>query len=230
VKRFLPFGIIGLALVGAMGFGLYLKHPAEGSSLSVSRLSSAAAEAHSLAPPTKGADPPHSKGAVVSKITLEEFGDFECPACGKLYPMLKKIESEYGNRIQIVFREFPLPQHKYAVRASRAAEAAGLQGKFWEMHDLLYENRNSWSTAADVRPIFDDYARRLRLNVEKFNSDQNSKVVGERLTQDFQRGRSLRIKATPTLYLNGNEVPYTAVAKPEELRALLDTALVKANP
>lgn len=179
--------------------------------------------------PTKGADPPHSKGASAATLTLEEFADFECPACSHFYPLLKSIEGEYGKRVRVIFRQFPLPQHKYAVKASRAAEAAGLQGKFWEMHDLLYENRTTWSEATDVRPIFEDYARRLGLNIEKFNRDQYGSEVGGRLTQDFQRGRSLRINATPTVYLNGNEMPYSQIKSVDSLRAALDEALTKTS-
>ena len=111
------------------------------------------------------------------------------------------------------------------MNAGRVAEAAGLQGKFWEMHDLLYENRTTWSKAADVRPIFENYARQLGLDVEQFNRDQTSMVVQTRISKDHQRGRSVRVKGTPALYLNGAEVPYAQMKTIDGLRTLVNKAL-----
>jgi len=165
------------------------------------------------------------RGADTATITLEEFADFECPACGQFYPILKSIESEYGNQVRVIFREFPLVQHAHARAAGEVAEAAGLQGKFWEMHDLLYENRNAWTQATEVQPIFEDYERRLGLDLERFKRDQASLAVQTRIDQDLGRGRSLRLRATPTIFLNGAELPFENMKTLEALRAAVNKAL-----
>src|SRR2546426_10756281 len=109
-----------------------------------------------------GAEPPHIRGNPNAPVTLEEFGDFQCPSCGTYYPELKKIEAEFGDKLRVIFREYPLmPMHEHALMAAQAVEAAGLQGKFWEMHDKLYENQAQWTPAKDLVPIFVDYAKQL---------------------------------------------------------------------
>ena len=110
-------------------------------------------------------------------------------------------------------------------QAGRAAEAAGLQGRFWEMHDMLYENRTAWSEAVDVRPIFEDYARQLGLDLEQFKRDKSSNVVETRINQDHRRGRSMRVKGTPALYLNGVEIPYAQMRTIDDLRRVVNKAL-----
>jgi protein-disulfide isomerase len=231
VKRSLPFAIIMIALGGGVALGLYLRHSVEGSAASTVAASSRAdlSNPSATAAPATGAEPAHIRGPATATLTLEEFADFECPACGKFYPVLKSIEAEYGDRLRVIFREFPLAQHRNAVTAGRAAEAAGVQGKFWEMHDLLYENRDTWSKAAGVQPIFEEYARRLGLDVEQFKRDQTSEIVEKRIALDHQRGRSLRLRATPTIYLNGNEIPYAQMKTIEDLRAVLDKDLKLAG-
>ena len=102
-----------------------------------------------------GALPPHIRGNPNAPVTLEEFGDFQCPTCGLFYTELKKIEEEYGDRLRVIFRELPLvPMHQHGLEAAQAAEAAGLQSEshFWEMHDKLYENQKAWSDVKDVMP------------------------------------------------------------------------------
>ena len=158
-------------------------------------------------------------------MTLEEFGDFECPPCGMLHPVLQTMEKEFGGRIRIIFREFPLvPAHAHALAAARSAEAAGLQGRFWEMHDLLYENQKAWHDAFDARPIFEDYATRIGLNMEKFRSDSNGEIVAQRIFLDGKRAHALGVSGTPTVFMNGREVPFESLA-PEKLRALIQAQL-----
>jgi protein-disulfide isomerase len=225
MKRLLPFAIITIVLGAGVALGLYLRHSAEsGQAMSFSGSSKPGASRLS-GMPMPGAEPAHTRGSANASVTLEEFADFQCPACGKLYPMLKSIEREYGDRVRVIFREFPLNQHQHAIAAGRVAEAAGLQGKFWEMHDLLYENRDAWSKAVDVQPIFGDYARQLGLDLEKFDRDQTGKIVETRISEDHLRGRSLRIRATPTLYLNGAEIPYAQWKTIEGLRTVVKKAL-----
>src|SRR5262245_47198669 len=175
--------------------------------------------------PTTGAEPPNVRGANNSPVTLEEFADFECPACGKFYPIMKSIEKEYGNRIRDVFREFPLSQHVHAMPAARAAEAAGKQGKFWEMHDLLYQDTETWTKAPNVLLQFDGYAKRIGLDVERFKHDQVTEEVKKRILLDHVRGVSMKLHSTPTLYLNGQEVPWEQMKSVEELRKVIEKAL-----
>src|SRR5215813_12661106 len=156
MKRSFPFAIGFLVFIVALGFAAYLRNSASGRPASAAASRWRSTKTASLQP-VEGAEPKHLRGSETAAITLEEFADFECPACGQFYPILKSIESEYGNQVRVIFREFPLVQHAHARAAGEVAEAAGLQGKFWEMHDLLYENRNAWTQATEVQPIFEDY-------------------------------------------------------------------------
>lgn len=233
MKRFLPFLIIAAVLAVALLTALYLKRattetvllvPAANAppNTSSSNTPSLATAPGSVDP---GADPPHATGPADAPATLEEFGDFECPPCGILHPILKTMEHDFGPRLRIIFREFPLvPNHQHALAAARAAEAAGLQGKFWEMHDMIYETQNAWHEAFDVRPIFEGYATKIGLDLDRFRRDINSDVVQQRIFLDGKRGHSLGVKGTPTVFLNGREVPFESL-EPDKLRALINTAL-----
>jgi protein-disulfide isomerase len=232
MKRSLPFVIILVVLAIAVAGGFYLKNRAVESSSSSSATSSAnGPNANETTPASNtvdpGADPPHTLGPATATVTLEEFGDFECPPCGLLHPELKKIESKYGSRIRIIFREFPLvPPHQHALAAARVAEAAGVQGKFWEMHDLLYETQKSWHDSFDVRPIFEGYAKQIGLDVEKFKKDIDSNVVTQRIFLDGKRAHSLNVKGTPTVFLNGKEVPFESLPA-EKMGPLIDAELAR---
>ncbi|HKP45120.1 MAG TPA: thioredoxin domain-containing protein [Pyrinomonadaceae bacterium] len=232
MKRALPFLIIGIVLVIAVVAALYLKRSAS-TPVALPAPSTATPSATNGQPPAdgnvaeKGAEPPHTIGPADAKVTLEEFGDFECPPCGMLHPVLKTMEKEFGQRIQIIFREFPLvPTHVHALSAARAAEAAGLQGKFWEMHDLLYDNQKAWHDAFDARPMFEQYAGQIGLNMEKFRSDSASEVVAQRILRDGARGHALGVSGTPTVFMNGREVPFESLV-PDKLRALISAELNK---
>ncbi|MDX6527876.1 MAG: hypothetical protein QOH41_166 [Blastocatellia bacterium] len=161
------------------------------------------------APDSAGLKKPNVK--VNSPVVLEEYGDYQCPPCGQLYPELKEIEQEYGKQVQIVFRHFPLTKiHKNALVAAHAAEAARNQNKFWEMHDRLYRNQKEWAELEDPRPTFISYARQLNLNVEQFTNDMASNQVDQRISADIQRGTSLGVTGTPTVFLDGHMLRYEA--------------------
>jgi protein-disulfide isomerase len=130
------------------------------------------------------------------------------------------MEQEFGNKLRVTFRNFPLPNHQHALRAASAAEAAGLQGKFWEMHALIYEHQKDWKDLFDVRPVFDSYAQQIGLDVERFNKDTGSTLVQQRIISDGKRAQSLGVSGTPTVFLNGREVPFESLA-PEKLRILI---------
>src|ERR1044072_6135016 len=135
-----------------------------------------------------GAKPMHVRGNPGAPALLEEFGDFECLPCSKLFPALETLEQEFGPRLVVVFRQHPLTMHHYALDAARAAQAAGLQGKFWEMHDMLYRNRATWVPAPYVRPYLNEYATALQLDFERFKEDMDGKKVADRIVADREGG------------------------------------------
>ena len=230
MKRALPFLIIAVVLVAAVLVAWNLKQSAVEAPVAATSTPNPSQNPSQSATPAKvgepGADPPHALGDAKAPVTLEEFGDFQCPPCGLLHPVLKTMEQEFGPRLRIIFREYPLvPAHQHALAAARSAEAAGMQGKFWEMHDLLYENQKSWSNAFDVRPIFEGYATKIGLDLEKFRRDSSSETVAQRIFLDGKRGTSLGVKGTPTVFMNGREVPFESLLAPEKLRGLINTQL-----
>lgn len=232
MKRTLPFIIILLVLGVAVGSAWYLKKAASSSSSTANASPSAPtgspADTSANIPP--GSQPPHVLGPANAQVTLEEFGDFECPPCGILHPILVQMHNEFGDKLKIIFREFPLvPNHQHALAAASSAEAAGMQGKFWEMHDLIYENQKVWHEAFDVRPIFEDYAKRIGLDLERFKQDLNSDYVARRITDDGVRGRAMGVKGTPTVFMNGREVPFEQLPA-DKLRVLINVELSSGRP
>lgn len=230
MKRTLPFVIILLVLGVALGSAWYMKR-ASSTAIPVANGSpstpthTGAVNTPISAPADPGSQPPHALGPPNAPVTLEEFGDFECPPCGLLHPILVQMHKEFGDKLRIIFREFPLvPNHQHALAAASAAEAAGLQGKFWEMHDLIYENQKTWHEAFDVRPIFEGYAKEIGIDVERYKQDINSEAVAQRIFQDGKRGHSLNVKGTPTVFLNGREVPFESLPA-DKLKVLIDAEL-----
>jgi len=140
-----------------------------------------------------------------AKVTLVEFADFECPGCGAMYPVVKELQKEYGNKLNLVYHNFPLPMHPYAKNAVQSAIAAGNQGKFWQMHDMLFDNQDTWAGSAnsgDAQKIFNSYAQKLHLNMTKFNQDVNAQATINRMNTDLADGNTLGVNSTPTFYIN----------------------------
>ena len=146
------------------------------------------------------------KGNKEAKTILVEYSDFQCPACQTYYPLVKKLIEEQGNNFQFTYRHFPLPQHKNAKEAAYAAEAAGKQGKFWEMHDMIFDGQGDWAEREDAKNIFEDYARSLNLNIEQFNKDRDSGVVKDKVQNDYASGVKNKVNGTPTFFLNGKKI------------------------
>ncbi|PYJ09218.1 MAG: hypothetical protein DMF06_10665 [Verrucomicrobia bacterium] len=229
MRRILPFLIVGAVLLLTVGGGFFFFHSKS-------------------APPLKlktgqpGAEPAHVRGmAKKPRLTLEEFGDFQCPPCGILASTLLRIEHDYADSVRVVFREFPLPMHLHATTAAQAAEAAGLQGRFWEMHDLLFLHSKEWGKppsatapgdpapgspeeAAKVLATFVEYATSIGIDVERFKTDMNSQEVKTRIQLDQDRGASVGVDRTPVLFIDGVQVPYPSLDE-QGLRALIDSAL-----
>lgn len=225
MKRLLPLIIIAVVLLVAITAGWALMRSQPPASAPVSATGTATAV---IAP---GAEPPHVRGEASAPVTIEEFGDFQCPPCGLLYPELKKVEHEYGPRLRVIFRELPLvPMHAHAGWAARSAEAAGMQGSFWEMHDKLYENQKAWTDLPDARPVFSGYAKSLGLDMERFARDLESEPVDKRIFQDGKRAHALGVVSTPTLFLNGREVPFEVFKLPGGLNEVIDKALGGTSP
>jgi protein-disulfide isomerase len=222
MKRFLPFALIAIVLIAAVAVGWVLLRSSEQSRNSNTPTPDPATE-------VQGAEPPHVRGSASAPITLEEFGDFECGACGSYYPELKKIEVEYGDKLKVIFRELPLvTMHQHALLSAQAAEAAGLQGKFWEMHDKLYENQTTWTKAQDLVPVFVDYAKQIGINPDQFMKDLNGEKVAARIFQDGKRAHSFGLKGTPSFFVNGKEATGDQW-KPEGLRQMINSALQAAG-
>jgi protein-disulfide isomerase len=141
----------------------------------------------------------HVQGPADAPVTLVEYGDYECPYCGEAYPVLKEVQKKMGNNLRFVFRNFPLTQsHPYAFPAAEAAEAAGAQGKFWEMHDILYDHQQNLEPQELV-----SYAWMLKLDMERFVNNVNTSMFATKIKHDFQTGVMSGVNGTPSLFING---------------------------
>jgi protein-disulfide isomerase len=181
----------------------------------------------------------HVEGDLTSKVTLVEYGDYECPACESFFTTTQAVQEKYKDTVKFQFRNLPLSQiHPNAFAGARAAEAADLQGKFWQMHDALYTSANwsQWSTSSNPNPYFWQYAKQLGLNVDKFKTDFASETVNDRVNADInafkKTGRPL---STPTYFLNGKYVDNSSLLGPDgqpsvdAFSKVLDDALAKAK-
>ena len=177
----------------------------------------------------------HTKGSESNKILLIEYGDYQCPSCGDAYPNVNTLMEEYGDDVTLVFRNFPLTAiHPNARAAAAVAEAAGLQGKFWEMHDKLYVSQNDWSglDASKRTTVFNSYAQDLGLDMDKFNADVAGKEAGQKINFDMALGKSVDVAATPTFFLNGkklDDVTSSAIVQGDltAIKAQLDELIKK---
>ncbi len=143
-----------------------------------------------------------------AKVVVVEYGDFQCPACKSYASLLTQAEAIYGEELAVVFRHYPLIEiHPHALISSKAAEAAGAQDKFFEMHDLLYLNQEEWATSATPEILFASYARTLGLDVEKFNTDLSSQAAENVIRTDRENAKALNLSGTPSLFVNGKLIP-----------------------
>lgn len=193
MKRYLPFIIIGAVLLVATGAGLWMFRSAQPAP--EASLATASPAASPVARTARGT------------ITIEEFGDYQCPPCGAVHPLLKSIKSEFGTRVRFFFYHLPLTQvHENAMPAAHAAVAAGLQGRFWEMHDVLYARQREWAEVEDLHPLALTYARQLGLDVDRFARDMDSPQVDATVAADLQRAAARGVNSTPTIFVDGQMV------------------------
>jgi protein-disulfide isomerase len=149
----------------------------------------------------------HVRGAAGAKVTVVEFGDFQCPACAAYESLVRQVTKDNSGIVQVVFRHFPLTQiHQNALLAAKASEAAALQGKFWEMHDMLYDNQKAWSEGTDARSMIIGYAATLGLNIKQFSQDIDSPAVEAKILAEYKEGVKLGVQGTPTFFINGKKL------------------------
>lgn len=226
-----PLILIVAVLLAVILIGWYMISSNNGNTQS--NKNAAKANTNTQKPPAgaipPGAVPPNFAGSVNSPVVVEEFADFQCPQCANSNPVFTEIKSLYGSRIKFIFRNFPLaiPAHDKSFDAAVAVEAAGQQGKFWEMQHQLFSNQQAWTANPNYKQMWADYAKNLGLDVDKFKTDMAGVFTKGRVEADMARGRGLGVNSTPSLYIN--EVP---VAFPDmnvsKLKELIDAELQKA--
>lgn len=160
-------------------------------------------------------------GSDSAKVKVVEFSDYQCPACRSIEPHLKTLLASYGDRVQLVYRNFPLPQHKNAMAAALAAEAAGAQGKFWRMHDRLFETQDSWASLADPTEYFVLIGREALVDVDPLREAITKQTYLSKIRTDIADGNRVGIQGTPTFFVNGVQVQ---LRQPKDL----DDAIAKA--
>ena len=153
----------------------------------------------SLHPAVNNSD--HLKGNLNTNLEIVEYGDFECPHCAAAHPIIEKIMQEFGRQIKFIFRNFPLSEmHANAREAAKAAEAAGLQGKYWEMHNSIFENQEYLQPNDFVKR-----AEKLGLDIQKFKMDMQNPIIGDKIDSDFESGIRSGVNGTPSFFINGNK-------------------------
>lgn len=223
-KSSLPIAIIGIVLLVALGAGWWFYNNSK--SKPVDNNSNTPSKSPVGIPPNA---PPGgtnwTKGSPTAAVTIEEYADFQCPTCAQMHPKVNEIRNVFGDRVRIVFRHFPLSGHPFAYDAALAAEAAGLQGKFWEMQNLLFNNQQSWANSTNPRQMFADYAKTLGLNVDQFSNDMIGLPIKNRVDGDLQRGRAIGVGSTPSFFINNKPLGTNL----DGLRATVEKALQEAE-
>ena len=208
--------LLAIGIILAVGAAVFLVLVVPSSSSSVGQSASGKSAAVLVREDSWQQGPPDAK------VTLVEFLDYECEACRALYPTIERIRTEYGDRVNFVVRYFPL--HKNSVLASKAAEAAGRQGKYWEMYAMLFENQPAWGEKSEPQTqIFVGYAQSLGLDMERFTADLNDPALEAKVSRDRADGVAAGVQGTPTLIING--VIAGNVLSYSQLKAKLDAAL-----
>ncbi|MDP3999000.1 MAG: thioredoxin domain-containing protein [bacterium] len=209
MRRFLMWGGVVLVLAGIIWLMV------KAASLGPQALSAG------LAPEITSAD--WTLGNKNAKVTLIEYGDFQCPACAAYHPIVKQLVNEYQDRILFVARHFPLSQHLFALPSAYAVEAAGAQGKFWEMYDKIYENQKSWLGSSNPQSQLEVYATEFGLDLAKFKIDAGSKAIKDKVAKDLAGGIAGKIDHTPTFFINLKQIPNPQSY--DEFRTKLEQAL-----
>jgi protein-disulfide isomerase len=220
LRRILPFIIVAVVALLTIGSAAVLYRSKSAAYVKAKKSSAVSTGGKS--------DATHIRGEKDAVVTLEEFGDFQCPPCARVAGDIDEMERHYRPRVRIWFRNFPLAMHAHAAEAAYAAEAAGRQGKFWEMHDVLYREQDQWSKATDVPALFNSYAGLLGLDVDRFRIDMKSPAVKDSVDADQRDGLTRGVTSTPTIFVNGVVLPPGSFNK-EGLRTSIEAALKKSS-
>lgn len=189
------FGVVGLVVVALVAGAWYFARPSDEATPLASMSSDETVQGD------------WGYGNPEAKLTIIEYGDYQCPACGYYHPIVKEVMEEFKDDVYFVFRHFPLTNaHQFAVVAASAAEAAGRQGKYWEMHNLIMENQQMWSRGM-ATSAFLAYARELGLDDVQFNADVRDEDILAKIERDFQSGVNLGVNSVPSFYFNGQPTP-----------------------
>lgn len=165
-------------------------------------------------------------GDANAKITVIEYADYQCPACGRYAPVFEKLTKDYPGRVKLVFRNFILPGHTDARAAAGVALAADRQGKFWEMHHKLFATQRDWVDQGSKRTeVFENLAKELGLDLNKFRQDLADEAISKKIKFDMELGRAHNLNATPTIVVNGELVPAETWSNSTKLKQLIDTKL-----
>jgi protein-disulfide isomerase len=216
MKRFLPFFIIAFVALVTVGVAAFVYR---------AKTQPAPASAVGKPTPAQEAEDPslHARGPRNAPITLEIYGDFQCPPCATASKAIDELQKQYEGKIRVVFHEYPLEIHQHATEAAMAAEAAGIQGKFWEMHDMLYQFQPVWSRVTNAKYFFESYADSLKLDVARFRADCQAADLRLRIMTEGKAGETRGVKNTPTIFINGTEAK--AAFTREKLQEAIDAAL-----
>ncbi len=169
----------------------------------------------------------HVLGSIDTPVTLIEYSDFQCPACEAYYPIVTRLYNESSSTMHLVYRHFPLSQHPNAVPAAMASEAAGVQGKFWQMYDQLFSNHTEWTELPDPTAVFLKYATKIGLDVPKFKTDVASSTLRDFINAEQNEGIHIGIDHTPTFYVNGKMIDNPQGY--EQFKALIDSAATSSS-
>jgi len=220
MKRFLPFLIIAAVALLTVGIAT-VTYRVKTRPTPVSP----AAKATGTPTPADAPEDPrlHARGPRNASVRLEIYGDFQCPSCALVSQAIDELQKQYEGKMRVIFHQFPLEMHKHAVEAAMASEAAAVQGKFWEMHDMLYQYQPVWSSATIVSNFFESYAESIGLDVARFRADRQAEDLRARVIEDGKVGESRGVKNTPTIFINGTRVQ-TSFTK-DKLRETIEAAL-----
>src|SRR5436853_3982478 len=212
MRRSAPFIVVAVVALAAIGTGTSLYRAKRGANPQLKITKQTGEQGESA----------HVLGPAGAPTILEEFGDFQSPPCGRLSEPINQLQKKYN--LRLIYREFPLPIHAHAKEAAYAAEAAARQGRFWQMHDLLYREQAVWSKSTDARALFSAYAGMLQLDLGRFKEDMDSSEVQQQVENDQHRGAAIGVKTTPTIFLNNEVVPSKQIS-PDELPGMVEAAV-----
>jgi len=172
----------------------------------------------------------HIKGNSDAKTTLVEYSDFQCPACKAFQPIISQVVEKNKDSVRLVYRHFPLESiHKNARKAAYASEAAARQGKFWEMHDMLFQNQQDWEKESDPNKKFEAYIKNIKGDVERFKKDLKELSIQDKVDRDYASGVQFGVNSTPSFYLNGTKLENIKTADELE-KAIVESTLNKETP